>query len=545
MSPLQRVRLEQRGFTGMTETLSGDVDEEHRAFYLENMFPFDPSRPSELIPRRGLLHFPTTGGVIAAGQGQLVYQLTKVSGTTYTVAVIAGQIYTYNATADTWSVVVTTANFTSKSITRTTTGRWYAATYNDTLVVNDGTNQPWTWDGTTGAGGLTKLTNAPSVVYGVPAVYYGKLFFIKSDRATLAWSEENSANVGYEAGGYNNTWTLSQTYSSPLTALIGTNLGLYYFREHSIGVIVGSVTPDFQTTGVHDAVATEMGCRAPEGITLYGNVLYFFDDVGRPMAVQVGGGLIELWKDMERRVMPKIQATYDPYASYEDTSGGHTNPGTTSFAYMTVMYAAQWNAMVFFYSATGLFGAVYSVKTNRLMGYLTSPTDTATALGRVGVFISSTGKVVDTIMVLDGSGNAAIFRAGSYYSAGNYYRDDLTDNTRQYSTRFIGRRMVHDPVVGLHFDRLSLEVRVNGTGAGFAVQLATSERWNTDDLSTAQTYTTASGDTRQPRRITVGLNQYGRWAAPIVNVTSASTIEARVFGYSLDAFVDADDAALV
>jgi hypothetical protein len=78
-------------------------------------------------------------------------------------------------------------------------------------------------------------------------VYYAKLFMLKRDRKTIVWSEENQPNTGYEAGGYNNAWELTQTSNEPLTAIIGTNEALYYGRKTSVGAIRGACQLD-----VHD-----------------------------------------------------------------------------------------------------------------------------------------------------------------------------------------------------------------------------------------------------------------------------------------------------
>ena len=98
---------------------------------------------------------------------------------------MGGKFYTYNWGTDVFTEVVTAANFTTASITLSSTAKCYAVTMADKMVVTDGVNTPWMWDGTTGASGLTKLTNCP-VLYGRPTVYYAKLFGIKNtERSTM------------------------------------------------------------------------------------------------------------------------------------------------------------------------------------------------------------------------------------------------------------------------------------------------------------------------------------------------------------------------
>jgi len=484
----------------------------------------------------------------------------KDDGTQITLAVIGGQIFTYDASGDSWTTAVSTANFSSAGITRTTTGRWFACTFNNAVVFSDGTNKPFTWDGTTGAGGLTLLSNASGAWYGGPTVYYGKLFgILASDRGTIEWSEENAANTGYQAGGYNNSWTLGQTGSAPLSIIIGTNAFLYYFRDGSIGAISGAVTPDFATTGTHDAVSDAYGCRGASAATFYDAgtaqtrdpAIWFVNQLGRPMVLPIGARPIDLGEDMERRVYPNVQATNDPYGHWEiDVAAVTYNLSNANVAYLAVVYCAAWDAVCFFYPPNigpGIFAAVYSVRTRRLMGYFTVVTDTMTAVGRVQVQ-AGTSSVSDTIMVLDGSGNAAVVRAGAFFSTGNVYRDELTASTRTPNYRMIGRRMVHDTQAGMHFDRFTLESRFSGLGLSWSAQFFTSERWNSSEAASAQSVTQDAGgaDVQQPRRYSLGLAQYGRWIAPAIALsTSAVSKEGRIYRYAVDAFVDAAEAEMV
>jgi hypothetical protein len=217
----------------------------------------------------------TTASFVDAHRSQRHYQFTKLDGTEYTVWIVGGKILTYNWTTETWSEPVTTANLTTAAITLSTTARVYCKTFANTLLISDGVNVPFTWDGTAGAGGLVKLTNAP-VFFGQPEVYYGKIAAIKNtERNTWVWSEEATANTGYEAGGYNNAWTLGQTDQEGFYALAATDSSLTFLRREGITQVIGRITDDFQTTGTLDAVSQTVGTLSPAAVYVYDRTIYF------------------------------------------------------------------------------------------------------------------------------------------------------------------------------------------------------------------------------------------------------------------------------
>lgn len=216
-------------------------------------------------------------------------------GTIREMLAINGELW--RRTAGAFTKDVSTTNLTSATITLNNTGRVYLDTFNNQLVVSDGTNTPFTWDGTVSAG-LTKLSNAP-VAYGPPTVYYAKLFFVKNtERDTIVWSEENAANTGYEAGGFNNAWSLRQSGAGPIHRILGRNDALYYWRSGSIGTIHGAVNTDFTTAGVHDDVSREVGSTAPESVVDYHGYIWFVDKAGRPHRFAPGGVLEPVWQQV-------------------------------------------------------------------------------------------------------------------------------------------------------------------------------------------------------------------------------------------------------
>ena len=238
-----------------------------------------------IVTRPGFAKIATQLGAGANRRGQLVTQFTKRNGTTYTVLICGGKFYTYDWGADTVTEVLDSTDFSGASITLSAAAKCYAATFADKLIVSDGVNVPWAWDGTS-HGGLTKCTNAP-VIYGPIVVYYAKWVGIKNTaRSTIVWSEEGEVNVGFEAGGYNNAWDLVQTRTEGLTSLAASNDALYYARQNSVGAITGAVSTDFRSTGVREAVSDTSGTLAADGFIVVDNRLIYVDQYGR---FQVGG----------------------------------------------------------------------------------------------------------------------------------------------------------------------------------------------------------------------------------------------------------------
>lgn len=248
----------------------------------DDLGPVLTGRPG-LIQRGGQL------GAVAGRTGQWLGQFTTSAGTTTTVAVVNGSIWTYDWATETWAEVVSAANLTSAAVTLSATAKVYATQVGDRLVFSDGTNTAFSWDGTTGVGGLTKLSNAP-VFYGPIVTYYGKLFGIKNtDRVTIVWSEEGDEETGYETGGYNNAWALRQTDADPLTALAATNDQLIAFRRSSTTSIRGAVSDAFSTTGTRDGVSASIGTASPASVFAWDNFVYFLGSDRHLYRVGPGG----------------------------------------------------------------------------------------------------------------------------------------------------------------------------------------------------------------------------------------------------------------
>lgn len=307
--PIRPVRLTQLSFTGMRDSLDPSTADARKALLMQNVYPSDASEGASTVGRPG---FQQSGSTLNSGFSvQGIGQYSKLDGTETTVGFCGGQMFTFNWTSRVWTNVPL-----GGGAALSTTAAIDTVNFANVLIVSDGVNTPFQWDGTT----FTVLSNAP-VWFGPPTVYYGRLFAVKaSDHTTIDWSEANQPNTGYEAGGFNNSWTLGQTQQDAIYRLVGTNAALYYWRQRSTGVITGAVTATFSSDGTKDGISETIGSTAPRSFVVYNQAIYFLSADGRPHALAVGGGLKEdLWTDLRetlvtvnRSLLPSSVAVGDP-----------------------------------------------------------------------------------------------------------------------------------------------------------------------------------------------------------------------------------------
>ncbi len=286
-------------FIGMRDTPEISVASSDKALLVQNCYP---------VPGGGGLTGRPGFALLSSGNGsraQGVEDFEKYDGTRYTIYVYSGELYSVNWGALTTSKVITTANLSGQSITLSSTARVSMLVYTNKLVISDGTNVPFMWDGTTN-GGLTKLTNCPAL-YGPPTVYYGKLFGIKaSNRSTFVWSEENDATIGYETGGYNNAWDFTQADPERLTRLLGSNEALYVFKAHSVTAVSGAVDEDFVTSGTRSSISETVGTTAPWSVIYSRRTVFWLDRDGKPHMVRAGGEAIPIWEDFRETIRTTV-----------------------------------------------------------------------------------------------------------------------------------------------------------------------------------------------------------------------------------------------
>lgn len=178
----------------------------------------------------------------------------------------------------------------------------YLSSLGGKLVINDLTNQPFWYDLVAGTMGLIQIDVANTAWHASAkqTTYGGSVFFI-DQTGRAVWCEANDVTIGYiQTPPYTNVWTLEQTGGGPLTALVGTNRGLYYFRAGSIGLAFGAVgSSTFSTTATHAAISDSIGCSASGSAIAVGESVFFADAFGHPWMITPAGELVPIWKAMQ------------------------------------------------------------------------------------------------------------------------------------------------------------------------------------------------------------------------------------------------------
>lgn len=534
--PRSPVALEQRGGVAMwTSPSSNPVPGTYH--YAVNMVPSRFGDGEALMMQR-----PPVGNI---GTGTAAGSAVVAMGTLYNSA---GTAITWllSSSSGLWTVddlgaytnTVTAANLSTATITTAAAiHNW--CVFNSTIVFSDGTNTPWTWDGTAGVGGLTKLTNAP-VAYGRPTVYYAKLFFIKSsERDTIVWSEEAEANTGYEASGYSNVWKLGQTGTAPLYALTGTNEGLYYFRERSIGVIRGAVNADFVTSGVHDAVSRSVGTLSPRGVAVSTDGLWFADAGGGVRYLPFGG--------TPEPVLPEGLNSNgigsEPYGfdlvTWSRGPSPTDNPTLEMLAVPPFLWMDRetvWLHVQAFTPTTGRAFLIFDAQSKRPLGWFVAYT---------GATASTTASVVYNPVVLRSAPAFADTPTGRlmfFGSSATGLSDTNASGTEQATTcRLIGSPLGASLNVEQQYERLSFEAG-SWQNLDVSVQTLTSRRNPGAGTAVASAQTVAIAGTASQenvtKRYTIGLNQNGRWMRPVFtwSFTQASSTAIRIGGWSVLAY---------
>lgn len=401
------------------DALAPQARQQDELWRLENVYAQDTEVGPLLVGRPGfwLLGEHGTESTFVTGLGatignkrtQLIHQVTKRDGTEISMVIVEGLIYTLNWATQVWTETVTTANLTTAGITLSDSARCFAVTFADKVIVSDGVNTPWAWDGTAGAGGLTLLSNAP-VFYGPLVVYYAKLFGIKATaRQTFVWSEEGDPTIGYEAGGYNNAWDFVQTATEGLQALASTNEALYVFRSNSCTAVIGAVTTDFKTTGTREALDPTIGTTAPASVIVIGNAVWFVDQYGRFQRAQVGQGVQEIGVGSREFMQTIVASDLQDIDAVDDVELGVVRfgvhqPGTFD----------EMDTLIWLNREDGRYAS-------REYGY---------AFSRVGLLKDDTGKPT---VVHGGGGNPTNAADGYIYAHGHLNQSFWNDGTSNWA----------------------------------------------------------------------------------------------------------------
>ena len=445
-----------------------------------------------------------------SGAIQLHYTFRKTDGTVLLVAISGGQIYIYTAGA--YSLQVTTANFGTASVTRSTTARMYAVTLANKMVIHDGTNKPFTWDGTSGASGIAELTNA-DVWYGQHTVYYAKVAAIKnSDRLTFEWSEENDPTTGYEAGGFSNSWTLGQTSSEPLVGLLGTNEALYYWRTTSMGAIRGAMNADFVTTGTQDAFPGAPGLAVSHARAAVGGAIWWVDHEGKAQRL-VGGERDPIWQ--------QLSDLYPPVGTASGAAAIFGSGWTPSYTAITRLPSLGLVLISYAISGTTPAFEHFAFQEN---GNWTSDWLHAGSLSFnvVGEWFDATSKLTFVVMT---TANGYSFQLG----LPGYAYDEAENGTAvaiplQVNTHRLG----WTEQVEQQFTRLDVVVNTMGAPATVGVVPAVKTSRQAEQSLTSQTTVTTSELVE--RHLVWGLRRNGRWLSTTVAVTPSATNGTKPYG---------------
>lgn len=249
-------------------------------------------------PEHGAAYTLRPQGVVTSGLPAVpvkFFHVFETANRPLPVCMPSGQGLWSLPTDTAWTQLVTAIDFATAGIGLSTVSTaWFALTFAGKMIVSDGVNTPWMWDGTAGSAGLTLLSACPPL-YGQMTEYAGKMMGIKADdHHTIVWCEENDPTTGYEAGGFNNAWTISQQADTGLVQLLGRNDGLYYWRSQSFGVIQGAVAGEFRTTHTHDAISSSVGLATPGAACDSGDALWWYSTNERVYCYPIGASPIDV-----------------------------------------------------------------------------------------------------------------------------------------------------------------------------------------------------------------------------------------------------------
>jgi hypothetical protein len=302
------IQLEDGPWSEMIDSIAPTTRKEGAYLLGQNIYPLDPNLGDGVVGRPGVRVLGAQLGSVGRRRVQGHYQYTKQDGSEYTITIVGGYFYTLGWAGEAWTEVLTTAQLAAAAVTLDQTAKVFFLTFKDQVIVSDGVNTPFAWDGTTG-GGITKLTNAP-IIYGQPTLYEGRWFGIKAAAPTsFVWSEADVLNTGFEAGGYNNVWNFRQTDANRLYRVHGTNQGLLILRGRSASAAGGPVSSAFVAQSTKEGISSTEGTLSPAGLAEFGPNIVVIDADLRPRLLRPGGASFEpIWTGL-RETLKKVPRT--------------------------------------------------------------------------------------------------------------------------------------------------------------------------------------------------------------------------------------------
>lgn len=257
--------------------------------------------------RPGFVQYGPIAAVGKRTQGAVAFA-DPTSGTIYRFFAVDGKLFrassTFGAFTDVTPGGIAISNATSTRVSFVPMG--------SSCVVTDGVNRPWVmtnFGGSPVTGAYIDIDGAAGAwsSWGKPTVYQGSVFFIAQTvpggsavlpRVGIVWCEPNQPTVGYTQTGYANYWNIIENGSEPLYAILGTNNGLFYWRESSIGLASGTPSINFSTTATRDYRGDPVGTVCPWAVALFENNIFFLDNSGRPWMMPVDGNPQPIWQQL-------------------------------------------------------------------------------------------------------------------------------------------------------------------------------------------------------------------------------------------------------
>lgn len=268
---------------------------------------------------KGRLGVDQMGDQLDSAQIQGIYNFEELDGTVHIVAFCNGDMYEYDEGTDSWSKT----DLSGEGITMDASQTLDFANSRGRMIVTDGVNQPWMWDGDST---FTVLSNAP-IANGV-VIYYDKVFFydISGDETSFEWSDEADPVNGYDPTG--NSWEFVQTDAGRVRGMAALNEALIVGKEDSLSYVRGSVNEQFQTDAVREGLSETEGSIGKDSVTILDGDVYLLTQKG-PMALFKGqklmriyenpnqdNRLVETWEDVDR-------STWDQAVAVVDTQRRH------------------------------------------------------------------------------------------------------------------------------------------------------------------------------------------------------------------------------
>ena len=384
-------------------------------------------------------------------------------------------------------------------------GQVYAVSFGNEIVVSGafGTELPYRLTNLT-ATPITKtnitLDSAVPTTYSrcKPTVYGGKVFFlVTSDATEIVWSEEGDASIGYKQTGYNNTWEVRQNSTDYIQAIHGANAGLVYFRNGSIGQILGTVSSEFQTTATHDGISVGVGIGGLHALLEHDDQIWFIDERNQPHVLQLGGGI------------PKnLSHPFSRTIAAEFSLAGEENNG--------VWFVWQPELDLILMGGFGGTFLVFDAQTGEARGVWT----TALASGGFTVppVVCEGYNLAPTLIAVGGTTLYQQLKVDDA-NAGN-------DAGSLIPVSVVGPAVNYDRATEKRFDKLTASLRVT-TDSDLVRDVRLDYRTNRADYGTAQTVSVTAPYDGAEVKATVGTNGFGRWMRPRYRNSASTTNDGK------------------